>query len=220
MAESVDPAAPAPDGSAVATVDPDTHPGLHSALSDPAYRDAVVDLLAVVSYGEMVAFERLAEDAKLAPSLQDTLALARMAAAQLDKVQALHERLVMLGVDPFAAMAPFRVPIDSFHRHTAPSDWLEGLVKAYVGDGLANDFYREIAAFLDPDTRDLVLSSLDDGGEHAHVLEAGSIHRPQHRTLAYFCYAAIYVHAVLGAAHSAGMDLVTLLLVSMMEASS
>ncbi|MBS44747.1 MAG: hydroxylase [Nocardioides sp.] len=172
MAESVDPAAPAPDGSAVATVDPDTHPGLHSALSDPAYRDAVVDLLAVVSYGEMVAFERLAEDAKLAPSLQDTLALARMAAAQLDKVQALHERLVMLGVDPFAAMAPFRVPIDSFHRHTAPSDWLEGLVKAYVGDGLANDFYREIAAFLDPDTRDLVLSSLDDGGEHAAFVVA------------------------------------------------
>ena len=40
-------------------------------------------------------------------------------------------------------------PFDAFHAHTAPRDWLEGLVKAYVGDGLAADFYREIAAFLD-----------------------------------------------------------------------
>ena len=48
-------------------------------------------------------------------------------------------------------------PIDQFHAHTAPADWLEGLIKAYVGDGLANDFYREIAAYLDPDTRDLVV---------------------------------------------------------------
>ena len=36
-----------------------------------------------------------------------------------------------------------------FHAHTAPSDWYEGLIKAYVGDGLAADFYREIAAYLD-----------------------------------------------------------------------
>ena len=49
-------------------------------------------------------------------------------------------------------------PIDLFHEHTAPSDWFEGLIKAYVGDGLANDFYREIAAYLDPDTRDLVIA--------------------------------------------------------------
>ena len=58
------------------------------------------------------------------------------------------------------AMAPFATPLDAFHDRTAPADWLEGLVKAYVGDGLAADFYREIAAFLDADTRDLVLESL------------------------------------------------------------
>ena len=27
---------------------------------------------------------------------------------------------------------------------TAPSDWLEGLVKAYVGDSISEDFYREV----------------------------------------------------------------------------
>ena len=52
-----------------------------------------------------------------------------------------------------AAMAPFVEAFDAFHARTASSDWLEGLVTAYVGDGLAADFYTEIAAFLDADTR-------------------------------------------------------------------
>ncbi len=136
------------------------------AFQDPDYRNAVVDLLGVIAYGEISAFERLAEDAKLAPTLEDKVALATMASAELGKVEPLHARIRELGTDPFAAMAPFRLPIDQFHTHTAPADWLEGLVKAYVGDGLANDFYREIAAYLDADTRDLVISSVY-GEEHA-----------------------------------------------------
>ena len=53
-------------------------------------------------------------------------------------------------------------------RTPRPSDWYEGLVKAYVGDGLADDFYREIAAYLDADTRDLIIASLEDTG-HGRV---------------------------------------------------
>ncbi|MCU1537830.1 MAG: hydroxylase [Humibacillus sp.] len=99
--------------------------------------------------------------------LQDKVALATMAATELGKVAPLHRRIGELGADPFEAMAPFSRAIDEFHRHTAPSDWLEGLVKAFVGDGLADDFYREIAAFLDPVTRDLVETSMDEDGGHA-----------------------------------------------------
>lgn len=139
----------------------------NEALHDPGYREAVIDLLGVISYGEISAFERLAEDAKLAPTMQDKLSLGTMASVELTKVAALHQRITHLGADPFEAMLPFQTAIDSFHRHTAPSDWLEGLVKAFVGDGMANDFYREIAAFLDPQTRDLVVSSLDHDGGHA-----------------------------------------------------
>ncbi|MEQ4546887.1 ferritin-like fold-containing protein, partial [Nocardioides kribbensis] len=53
----------------------------------------------------------------------------------------------------------------------APADWYEGLVKAFVGDGLADDFYREIAAFLDTDTRDLVLASVEETGHAAFVVD-------------------------------------------------
>ncbi len=145
--------------------------GVPVAFTDPQYSSAVVDLLAVIAYGEISAFERLAEDAKLAPSLEDKLALAAMASAEFGHVGRLTDRLTELGADPFEAMAPFRAAIDEFHRHTAPADWLEGLIKAYVGDGLAADFYREIAAFVDADTRDLIYSSLEDAGHSEFVVD-------------------------------------------------
>ncbi|WP_312007996.1 ferritin-like fold-containing protein [Nocardioides alcanivorans] len=141
------------------------------AFSDPGYRAAVVDLLAVIAYGELSAFERLAEDTRLAPSLEDKVALGTMASAEFNDVLRLRDRLVELGADPFEAMTPFREPLDRFHQHTAPSNWLESLVKAYVGDGLARDFYREIAAFVDVDTRELILSSLERTQHSAFVVE-------------------------------------------------
>jgi hypothetical protein len=141
------------------------------AFEDPHYRAAVVDLLGAIAYGEISAFERLAEDAKLAPTLEDKVAIATMATAEFGHVAPLRERLLELGADPFAAMAPFRAAIDLFHEHTAPSDWFEGLVKAYVGDGLANDFYREIAAYLDTGTRDLVVATLQEVGHSAFVID-------------------------------------------------
>ena len=158
-------------------VEPPSQPGSDGsdesplALEDPTYREAVVDLLGVIAYGEISAFERLAEDAKLAPSLEDKVAIAGMAAKEFSKVGALHRRLESLGADPFAAMAPFRDALDRFHDHTAPADWYEGLVKAFVGDGLADDFYREIAAYLDAETRDLVVGTLEDTGHAAFVVD-------------------------------------------------
>lgn len=142
-----------------------------TADADPAYREAVVDLLGAIAYGEISAFERLAEDSKLAPTLSDKVDLATMASVELAKVHRLLDRIRTFGADPFEAMAPFNAPIEEFHGHTAPADWYEGLVKAYVGDGLANDFYREIAAYLDPETRDLVVSSMEEGNHAAFVVE-------------------------------------------------
>jgi len=131
----------------------------------PPNRDAVVDLLGVLAYAELMAFDRLAEDARLAPTVAGRAALARMAAAEIGHFDRLVARLRDLGADPEQAMAPFIAPLTAFHEQTAPSTWLEGLVKAYVGDGMAADFYREIAEFLDRPTRQLVLESLADSGQ-------------------------------------------------------
>jgi len=142
-----------------------------AAYDDPAYRPAVIDLLGVLAYGELTAFERLADDATLAPTLEDKAALAALAVTEFHHYERLRDRLEELGVSPVSAMEPFRKALDEFHRHTAPSDWLEGLVKAYVGDGIATDFYREVAAFVDADTRALVLEVLENAGQVEFVVD-------------------------------------------------
>ena len=126
---------------------------------------AVVDLLGALAYAELSAFDRLAEDARLAPTLSGHAALARMAAAEIEHHGRLVDRLVQLDVDPASAMAPFVTALDAFHDKTRPGTWLEGLVKAYVGDGLAADFYREVAAFLPQPDRALVEEVLADTGQ-------------------------------------------------------
>jgi tRNA-(MS[2]IO[6]A)-hydroxylase (MiaE)-like len=124
----------------------------------------VVDLLGVLAYGELTAFDRLADDSRLAPTLSGRAALAGMAAAEIGHYERLRARLTELGADAEAAMHPFVEVFDTFHASTAPSTWLEGLVKAYVGDGIAADFYREVSLFLDPPDRELVLEVLADTG--------------------------------------------------------
>jgi tRNA-(MS[2]IO[6]A)-hydroxylase (MiaE)-like len=128
-------------------------------------RAAIVDLLGALAYGELTAFDRLAEDARMAPSLSGRAALAEIAAVEIGHHRRLVQRLVELGADPDQAMAPFMAALDRFHTLTKPGTWLEGLIKAYVGDGMAADFYREVAAFVDESTRALMLDVLADSGQ-------------------------------------------------------
>ncbi len=146
-------------------------PPLNPAYDDPAYRTAVVDLLGGLAYSELSAFERLTEDAGSAPTLEDKVALAAMAAGEFGHFERLIDRLRLLGADPFAAMEPFHAFVDAFHAHTAPSNWWESLIKAYVGDGLAADFYREIAAYVDASTRELIIATLEETGRSEFVVD-------------------------------------------------
>lgn len=133
--------------------------------------DGVLDLLGLLAYASLTAFFRLSDDAALAVALSDKTALAEMAVAEFAHFQLLRSRIEETSADPTMAMEPFVEPVDEFHARTAPSDWLEGLVKAYVGDGIAADFYRTVAQVLEPATRDLVLTVLADTG-HAEFVTA------------------------------------------------
>jgi hypothetical protein len=125
-------------------------------------RAALVDLLGVLAYGELTGFERLVDDARMAPTLSQRAELDELAGLELGHYRQLAARLAELGCDPESAMAPFVAALDAFHAQTKPSTWLEGLVKAYVGDGMAADFYREVAEFVDDRTRTLVTDVLAD----------------------------------------------------------
>lgn len=125
-------------------------------------REAVVDLLGGLAYGELSAFDRLAADARMAPTLSGRAEMSAMATTEFGHYQRLAQRLRDLGAEPQEAMAPFVAALETYHSLTAPSTWLEGVVKAYVGDGMAADFYREVATFVDGESADLIREVLVD----------------------------------------------------------
>ena len=132
---------------------------------------AEIDLLGVLAYGELVAFERTAADARLAPNLADKAVLGAMAAAEFAHYERVSAHLANLGHDPVAAMQPFVDPLNQFHNTLTPRDWLEGLLKAYVGDGITNDFYREISTRIDAETANVVSEVLCDVGQANFSIE-------------------------------------------------
>jgi hypothetical protein len=163
-------AAPVPEDAAPEEIVPpntrpaNTAPEPADTAPERAGAAGIVGLYGLLAYAELVAFFRLSDDGKLAPTLADKAALAGMAVAEFSHFDRIRSELERLGADPSGAMAPFTAPLDAFHARTVPSDWLEGLVKAYVGDGMAADFYRAVAQVLDPGPRAMVLEVLADTG--------------------------------------------------------
>ncbi|MCP2274761.1 tRNA-(MS[2]IO[6]A)-hydroxylase (MiaE)-like [Nocardia amikacinitolerans] len=131
----------------------------------------MTDLFAVLAYGEISAFYRLAEEAKLSPTLRGKVAVAKMASAEMDHFKTLEAALAERGVEVFDAMAPFVRALDAYHASTDPSTWLESMVKFYVGDGIAADFYGEIAGALSPEVATVVHDVLAETSHSEFVVE-------------------------------------------------
>ncbi|CCF65058.1 conserved protein of unknown function [Nocardia cyriacigeorgica GUH-2] len=131
----------------------------------------MTDLFAVLAYGEISAFYRLAEEAKLSPTVRGKVAVAKMAAAEMEHFKRLEAALSARGADIFEVMAPFVRALDAYHASTDPSTWLESMVKFYVGDGIAADFYREIAGVLSPDVAEVVRDVLAETGHSEFVVD-------------------------------------------------
>src|SRR3954471_15709881 len=90
--------------------------------SEPATA-AVVDLLGMLAYGELLAFDRMATDARLAPDLHRRAILSEMAAVEITNYRRLAGRLTELGADPQDAMEPYVDALQSYHDSTEPKDW-------------------------------------------------------------------------------------------------
>lgn len=129
--------------------------------------DAVTELLGAIGYAELTAGLRMAADALAAPGLVVRVWMGRAASTELEHFERIVTRLKQLGQDPETVMEPFIAPVDAFHERTRPQDWLEALVGIYVGDGIARDFYREIAQHVDQSSRELIETVLqvDDQDE-------------------------------------------------------
>ncbi len=137
----------------------------------PADHPGIADLFAVLAYGEISAFYRLAEEAQLSPSLRGRVAVAKMASSELNHFQTLEKAIAERGAAVLDVMAPFVDPIDGYHAATNPSTWGESLVKFYVADGLAFDFYEEIASSLPKKVAAVVHSVLGSTASSEFVVE-------------------------------------------------
>ncbi|ROZ99280.1 hydroxylase [Gordonia sp. OPL2] len=139
--------APPPSG-----VSPDTSGGSVAGGED----SAIAKLFAVLLAGEYAAFYRLIDESRMAPDVHSRIAIARMAASEIGHFDVLAEQVAARGIDPTGAVERYRSVFDQYHQVTTPKTWYESLVKAYVGDGLAADFYRELADVLPDEARQVV----------------------------------------------------------------
>jgi tRNA isopentenyl-2-thiomethyl-A-37 hydroxylase MiaE len=114
------------------------------------------ELFALLAYGEVAAFYRLTDEARMAPDLRGRINMARMAAAEMAHYETLRAALEARGVDVLPAMSRYAPTLENYHRLTLPSTWMEALVKTYIGDALAADFYRQIADVLPGEVADVV----------------------------------------------------------------
>lgn len=145
------PPTPPPDEATVAT--PSRLPGDHPGINE---------LFALLAYGEIAAFYRLTDEAKMAPDLAGRISMARMAAAEMRHYEMLRETLERRGVDVVPTMTRYAGTLDGYHRLTMPSTWLEALVKTYLGDALAADFYLQIADVLPEEVAGVVREVLSE----------------------------------------------------------
>ncbi|KXP01036.1 ferritin-like fold-containing protein [Tsukamurella pseudospumae] len=130
-----------------------------------AEHPGVAALFAVLAYGELAAFQRLSKESEMAPDLRGRIAVASMAAAQMRNFELLDTELDRRGQDVTVATAPFVPVITRYHERTTPRNWNEALVKAYIGDGLAADFYSEVARALPGEPASVVAAVLSDTRE-------------------------------------------------------
>lgn len=130
----------------------------------------VTELFALLAYGEVAAFYRLTEEARMAPDLRGRINMASMAAAEMNHYELLRDALERRGVDVVKAMTRYASALENYHRLTTPSTWLEALVKTYIGDALAADFYLEISGALPDEVAGVVRGVLSETGHSQFVV--------------------------------------------------
>jgi nucleotide-binding universal stress UspA family protein len=88
----------------------------------------------------------------------------------MNHYEVLRDALERRGVDVVPTMTKYASALENYHRLTTPSTWLEALVKTYVGDALAADFYLEVADVLPAEVAGVVRAVLSETGHSQFVV--------------------------------------------------
>ncbi len=135
-------------------------PMSHTTPAAPTAGD-VTSLFGLVAYTQLATFGRFAADAAAAGGIAERQALSGLAAAVFGRQTRLLDRLTESGADAPAALAQFDGVLDDFDARTKPGSWWEGVLKGYLGYGVAEDFCRLLAGGLPDADREAVTTALD-----------------------------------------------------------
>ncbi len=128
--------------------------------------------LGQLGYLTLILFENLSRAVILAPTTESKTSLSRATAEVLEAHECLITEMRGAGIDPVAAMEPFRAELDDFLRRTQGADWPETLVTCYLTGGFLTDFFTGLAAGLPSGLSHRVSLLLDiDKGQDALVAE-------------------------------------------------
>ncbi len=105
-------------------------------------------LLGFTAQADLVDFEMLAASGELAPSLDERLTVAGLAAAQFDRFERISEELHVAGAAVDEVLEPFREALDSFARATHPGNWVTSQLRAVLVTGLRTEFSARLAPQL------------------------------------------------------------------------
>lgn len=136
---------------------------------------AARELIGVSAYTNFTTFTRIAAAAELTPEVALKLALAKTAVLEYERYGVLDRAAAGYGLAIQELMAPFVSVIDEFHQRTRATDWIEGTLKAYLGDGLISDLHRMLAdriQGLEPAVGALIVSTLPEHHEEQVFLQA------------------------------------------------
>lgn len=118
--------------------------------------------LALLAFGELTGFERMATNATTAADLDDKVILARLASQSFANFEQLSQHIDQMGQDAIELCQHFEPTFSTLAERTRPRDWYESLMKGFVFDGIMNDFYRTAVDELAEPGYSLAIAILDD----------------------------------------------------------
>lgn len=118
--------------------------------------------LSVLAFHALSTFELTSTDSQYAPSIRQSIGLARLAGHSLEHFELFASRVADLGGDLTSLMESQADSFRAFRERTRPTDWYESVMKAYVYDGIMTEYCRGTLTALDAKSREVVDSVFDD----------------------------------------------------------
>ena len=104
------------------------------------------ELLGVLGQCELVDFEVLSFSGEFAPTLDDRIAVAELATAQVKRFNRVADQLHAHGWPVGDSLEAFREPLDAFAQATQPTDWPTAQLRSLLVSGLRTDFADKLSA--------------------------------------------------------------------------